>query len=46
MMVSVHFNVTRVGASTYGFSPTHDLAPGEYAFASDDINNIYCIGID
>jgi uncharacterized protein YcfJ len=40
------FNVTKVGESTYGLTPVEDLAVGEYAFSPRDSDDAYCFGVD
>jgi len=40
------FNVTKIGESTYGLTPTKDLAPGEYAFSPKNSDDAYCFGVD
>jgi hypothetical protein len=40
------FNVTKIGESTYGLTPTKDLAAGEYAFSPKNSDDAYCFGVD
>jgi uncharacterized protein YcfJ len=40
------FNVTKIGESTYGLSPAQDLAAGEYAFSPKNSDDAYCFGVD
>ena len=44
--MTLSFNVTKVGDSTYGLTPVPDLAAGEYAFSPKNSDEAYCFGID
>jgi len=44
--LTLAFNVTKVGESTYGLTPVRDLAAGEYAFSPRDSDDAYCFGVD
>jgi hypothetical protein len=39
-------NVTRVGASSYGFTAESALATGEYCFIPRNSTDAYCFGVD
>jgi len=40
------FNVTKIGESSYGLAPVQDLAAGEYAFSPKNSDDAYCFGVD
>ena len=40
------FNVTKIGESTYSLMPSQDLAAGEYAFSPKNSDAAYCFGVD
>jgi len=44
--MTLSFNVTKVGESSYGLTPVRDLAPGEYTFSPTNLDDAYCFGID
>jgi len=39
-------NVTKIGESTYGFTPVTSLGAGEYAFSVKNSDDAYCFSID
>ena len=44
--LTLMFNVTRIGESSYGLAPLQDLAAGEYAFSPKNSDDAYCFGVD
>jgi hypothetical protein len=44
--MTLMFNVTKIGESSYGLAPAQDLAPGEYAFSPKNSDDAYCFGVD
>jgi hypothetical protein len=45
-MVTLHFDVTKAGESTYGLTPAAELSVGEYCFSPRNSNDAYCFGVD
>jgi uncharacterized protein YcfJ len=44
--LTLMFNVTKIGESSYGLAPVQDLAAGEYAFSPKNSDDAYCFGVD
>jgi len=45
-MLTLRYDVTKVGESTYGLTPAEELSAGEYCFSSRTSNDAYCFGVD
>jgi len=39
-------NVTRFGEHSYKFAPANPLTPGEYAFITENLQEVFCFGVD
>jgi hypothetical protein len=43
--MTVPFNVTRLGETSFGLTPTADLLAGEYAFVRKSLGDLYCFSV-
>jgi uncharacterized protein YcfJ len=44
--MTLQFNMSKIGESTYTLTPSQDLAAGEYAFSPKNSDDAYCFGVD
>ncbi len=44
--MTLRFDVSKIGESTYSLTPSQDLAAGEYAFSPKNSDDAFCFGVD